>query len=65
MSKAKSLTFGDDEFHAAYSLTGGFNNDFNTNHPLRGADVSFADFVDAGCDQLIKEFPDLVKSLMG
>ncbi len=60
----ESLLYSDEEFHALYEISKGFNDDLNKNHRVRENNETFSAFIDEGSDALIEEHPILVKQLI-
>ena len=60
----KSFFYTDEEMHQLFILSDGFNDDINSNHRVRTDGKSFSEFMDEGCDALIRDHRDLVKQLI-
>ena len=52
-----------EEFDRLYELNGGFNMQFNTNHPLREEGESVYSYLQKGAESLVSENADLVASV--
>ncbi len=53
----------EEQFSKLYQETNGFNEQ-NKNHPVHRADESVIDFINSGCDFLLKNYPELVTGLI-
>lgn len=51
-------------FKAIYKEYGGFNDQFNKNHPEHGKEESFLSFLKDGSESLVKEETDLVVDII-
>ena len=63
-SGLEKLLYTDEEFHTLYNISGGFNDDVNKNHRVRGMDETFASFIDEGSTALINEHASLIEQLL-
>lgn len=58
------LMYSDEEFHALYEISEGFNDDVNKNHRVREEGKAFSEFIDKGSSALIAENLSIVKQLL-
>ena len=58
------MLYTEEEFTALYSTADGFNDDINRNCRARDNDSSFAAFIDAGSDALLREHSEFVAGLI-
>lgn len=60
----ESLMYSNEEFHALYEISDGFNDDINKNHRVREDGEAFSKFIDEGSSALIAEHLSMVKQLL-